>query len=136
MSKHWRAGLALAAIAAWAALEFLPNRAQTATDPSSATVTAPNIVSVTNTPVNAFASHTNDWAGRQVIRVMQNTGTQPVLYALGSTCATTNYHGVLAAGNATRDGLGSIVNLSSWKGSVSVMCETSSGTVVTMEILK
>ena len=110
--------------------------AATATDPTSATVSAPNLVAVSTTATTAILARTNDPAGHSFLRVMQNVGTVPVLYALGSTVAVTNYHGVLAPCSAARDGLGSLVDLSYWRGTVSVMCESGSGTVSAVEILK
>lgn len=124
-------GLAIALLAGIAA----------ATDPASTSVSTPHIVSVSGTPANAFTNSTftareDVTISRRFVRTLQNVGTTPVLYALGSTVATTNYHGVLAAGTDARDGLGSLVDLSNWRGSVSVMCESGSGTVVTIEITR
>ncbi len=80
---------------------------------------------------------TNTWGNENYhLRLIQNVGTVPVLYSLGSTASSTNYHGVLAAGLNARDGLGSIVDLSNWKGSVSIAVESGTGSVATLDLIR
>ena len=44
--------------------------------------------------------------------IIQNVGTFPIFYALNTIAGPNEYHGILAAGNAAQDGLGSVVDLS------------------------
>lgn len=43
--------------------------------------------------------------------MVQNVGTVPLLYAINTVAGAEGYHGVLAAGVATEDGLGSVLSL-------------------------
>ena len=55
------------------------------------------------------------------MRFLQNCGTNAVKVAIGDTAASTDYfHFIIAGGNAEDDGLGSIVDVSKYKGAVTV----------------
>lgn len=55
------------------------------------------------------------------IRAMQNCCAFPVKYAINQTVTANSFHGILAACSATDDGLGSYVDLSKFRGYVSVL---------------
>jgi Zn-dependent alcohol dehydrogenase len=72
-------------------------------------VSAPRVLTVSNGVVNVFSNNASRTDGRTIVRTIQNTGTNALFYCIGNTNVTaTNYHGILAAGSAMRDGLGSI----------------------------
>ena len=100
------------------------------------TVTAkvPRLVTVTNGPVSV-AAMTSSLFGATVTRTIQNCGTNAILYCLGGTVATTNYHGAIAGGNAVRDGLGSVLEISKWPGTVSMMTENGTATAAVTELI-
>ena len=100
----------------------------------AADVTAPQLTTVTTNAQTLFTERESPQNGRVLIRTLQNTGTTPVLYALNSTASATNYHGILAAGLVVRDGLGSVVDLSNWRGTVSVVTETGTSVVSVFEL--
>lgn len=54
------------------------------------------------------------------LRFLQNCGTNAIYVAIGSAASSTNFHFILAGGSAADDGLGSIVDVSKYKGSVSI----------------
>lgn len=103
-------------------------------DAISRSVVAPQVVTVTTAAQYVFTSNPSHDAGRVVSRYMQNTGTVPVIYAIGSVASTTSYHGILAAGTVVRDGLGSGVDLSRYPGQVSVVTASGSSTVCLVEL--
>jgi len=104
-------------------------------DDASRTVVAPSIVTVTTDAQYVFTANTTYLNfGRVLKRAIQNTGTNAVLYAIGSVASTSNYHGILAGGTAVRDGLGSVVDLSSYPGQVSIVTESGSSTVALVEL--
>jgi hypothetical protein len=98
-------------------------------------VSAPQIVTVTSTAVSTvFSLNPSLGVGRPILRTVQNTGTQPVLYLINSTnVSTTSYHGVLAAGQANRDGLGTVLDLSKVPFPVSFITESGSTTIAVVE---
>lgn len=99
-------------------------------------VSSPTIVSTTSNTVALAANVTAGGYENVRLRLIQNIGTVPVLYCLGGTASASNYHGVLAPGIAARDGLGSVLDLTSWKGSVSVAVESGTGSVSTVEVIR
>jgi hypothetical protein len=103
-------------------------------DALSTNVVAPHVVTVTTDAQYVFTASTVRADGRVIARVIQNTGTVPVLYAIGSVASTTSYHGILAGGNAIRDGLGSVVDLSKYSGQVSLITASGSSTVCLVEL--
>lgn len=105
-------------------------------DQVSRAVSAPSVVTVTGTAQYVFTTNPSVTDGRVLSRTIQNTGTAPVLYAIGTVVSSTNYHGVLAGGLADRDGLGSLLDLSRFPGRVSVMVEGEevTGTVALVEL--
>lgn len=73
--------------------------------------------------------------GRVLYRGIQNTGTNPFLYLIGSTnVSATNFTGVAAGGQAVRDGLGSIVDLSRVPWPVSLKTESGETTASAVEL--
>ena len=55
------------------------------------------------------------------LRFMQNCGTVPVKYLISNEdAAADKFHGIIAGGSVVDDGLGSIVDLSRFKGRVSI----------------
>lgn len=54
------------------------------------------------------------------LRFLQNCGTNVVYVAIGSVASTTNFHFIVAGGSAADDGLGSLIDVSKYKGAVSV----------------
>lgn len=97
---------------------------------------ATNIISTTSNAVAMPACASTGGPESVRLRLLQNVGLVPVLYCLGGTASAANYHGVLAPGLAVRDGLGSVVNLTAWRGSVSIAVESGTGTVVAVEVVK
>jgi hypothetical protein len=99
-------------------------------------IAAPQIITVTTTPQTLFTTNGSRTSGRVLFRSIQNTGTQPVLYALnsGGTVTTASYHGVIAGGSGTRDGLGSIVDLSRIPYPVTVATESGTTTIAIIEL--
>lgn len=59
--------------------------------------------------------------GGVAIRSLHNVGTLPVVWAVGNVPTAGNYHGVLAPGLASDDGLGSYKDFSNFKGAVFVL---------------
>lgn len=98
-------------------------------------VSEPTLISTTSNAVAFTATESSGGIENKRIRVLQNVGTVPVLYRLGGTAAADNYHGVLAPCTAARDGLGSVVDLSAWRGSVSIAVESGTGEVAAIEIV-
>ena len=98
------------------------------------TVAAPSLVTVSSTPQSVFATNNAIAAGRVLLRTIQNCGTNAVLYAIGTTVATTNYHGVLAGGAAVRDGLGTVLDVSRIKVPVSLMTESGTSVCALVEL--
>jgi hypothetical protein len=99
-------------------------------------VSDPSIISTTSNAL-ALVTITNTWGNENIHkRTIQNVGTVPVLYCLGTTASATNYHGVLAPGSVARDGLGSVLDVSTWRGSVSVAVESGTGVVAAFELIK
>jgi hypothetical protein len=99
-------------------------------------IAAPSIITVTTTPQTLFTTNSSRSGGRVLFRSIQNTGTQPVLYALnsGGTVSTVSYHGVVAGGSGSRDGLGSIVDLSRVPYPVTVATESGTTTIAIIEL--
>lgn len=113
------AGVAMAALAgnpdvtfgAWARVNQLATEAS-----------VPRVYTISNSAATmVFGTNGEAQAGRTIVRVIQNTGTNPVYFVLGSTnvplslrtnISPTNYHGILAGGQSMRDGLGSVGNFS------------------------
>lgn len=107
------------------------------TGPSSETVSTPIILNAISTgATNILATRTNDPAGRTLFRTLQNVSTIPVLYALGTNASLSNYHGILPPGTTNRDGRGLVVDISPWRGPVSIVTESGTGTVSAVELLK
>lgn len=99
-------------------------------------VSSPSVITVTTNAQTLFSERLSGSDGRVLLRTMQNTGTKAVIFAIGSTVSLTNYHGILAAGSVARDGLGSVVDLRNWRGTISVMTETGTSTVSLMEMIQ
>lgn len=99
-------------------------------------VSSPLLVTATATNVvTLFSTNASRTAGRVLLRTVQNVGTVPVLYLIGSTnVSATNYHGVLAGGAAARDGLGSLLDLSRAPWPVSFQCESNSTVLCGVEL--
>jgi hypothetical protein len=95
-------------------------------------VAVPQILAVSNAVVTVFGTNNSTSGGRVLLRTLQNTGTNAVLYLINpsSTVSSTNYHGVLAGGVAVRDGLGSVLDLSKVPYPVSLITESANGTTV------
>lgn len=55
------------------------------------------------------------------LRVLQNCCIYPIKYAVDTDVAAESFHGILAGCTAQDDGLGSVVDLSRFKGRISVM---------------
>ena len=98
-------------------------------------VTEPVIISTTTNAV-VFDATVSTGPERIRQRTIQNVGTVAVLYRLGGTASDTEYHGVLAPGSAARDGLGSVLDVSNWRGTVSIAVESGTGVVVATEVIK
>lgn len=98
-------------------------------------VSEPVIISTTTNAV-VFDATVSTGPENTRTRTVQNVGTVPVLYRLGGTASDTEYHGVLAPGSAARDGLGSVLDVSTWRGSVSIAVESGTGVVVATEVIK
>jgi len=103
-------------------------------DNLSTSVVAPQIVTVTGTAQYVFTASDVRTQGRVFVRTIQNTGTSPVLYAIGSVASASSYHGVIAAGSTARDGLGSVVDLSRFPGRVPVVTESGTSTICLVEL--
>lgn len=97
-------------------------------------VSSPNVVTVTTTPQTVFTQNLALTDGRVLVRTLQNTGTTPVLYAIGATVTGTAYHGILAGGSVAKDGLGTVLDLSRVRGTVSLMTESGTSTVAVVEL--
>jgi hypothetical protein len=95
----------------------------------SVRVLSPKLLNVTSATTTVPAI-TNTLTSVTTTRTIQNCGTNAILFCLGGAVATTNYHGVIAGGNAVRDGLGSVLDISRWPGAVSLMTESGSSTAV------
>lgn len=54
------------------------------------------------------------------MRFLQNCGTNAVYVAINSVASPANFHFIIAGGSVADDGLGSIVDVSKYKGSVSI----------------
>jgi N-methylhydantoinase B/oxoprolinase/acetone carboxylase alpha subunit len=98
-----------------------------------ATAKAVNLVAVST--VAATIPAVANVGNGKLKRVLQNQGTQAVLYSLGGTASATNYHGTLAGGTGAKDGKGGSVDLSDWPGAVSVITEASTSVVSVQEII-
>lgn len=99
-------------------------------------VTEPALISTTSNTVAFEATVSSGGPENVRLRLLQNVGTVPVLYRLGGTASASAYHGVLAPCSTARDGLGSVVNLTAWRGSVSIAVESGTGVVSTVEIVQ
>lgn len=97
-------------------------------------INTPAPITVGTEPVTIMTERISGAQGRVLVRTVQNTGTVPVLFAIGSTVSATTYHGVLAGGAVAKDGLGSILDLSNWRGTVSFMTESGETTLAPMEM--
>lgn len=98
---------------------------------------APAIVQVTTNPVTVLSTNTLRADGGVLCRFVQNVGTLPVLYLIGATnISATNYHGVIAGGQANRDGLGSVLDLSRTSWPVTFMTESATGRVSVVEMTR
>jgi len=100
-------------------------------------VEAVRIVMVTNTnPTLVLSNTVSRSEGRVVVRRLQNIGTAPLFYGLGTTNVTTNsFHGILAAATAFNNGTGGIVDLSAWPGLVTAVTGPgATNLVATMEV--
>jgi hypothetical protein len=97
-------------------------------------VAAPQLLSVSNTTyVTVFTNNLSVTDGRVLLRSLQNTGTNPVLYAINTTnVSVTNYHGIIAGGKANLDGTGGILDLSRvpWPVSLTAVSGTSQVSVI------
>lgn len=88
-----------------------------AIDARDLAVDTPRIVAANDgVAIDAFDSEDN--VG---FRYLQNCCAFPVKYAIDTDAAAESFHGILAACVATDDGLGSGVDLSKFKGRISVM---------------
>ena len=94
------------------------------------------LLTITSTSVTTvWTNNPSATRGRVLYRGIQNTGTNAFLYLIGSTnVSSTNFTGVVAGGAATRDGLGSIVELSRAPWLISVKTETGQTTVSAVEL--
>jgi hypothetical protein len=92
-------------------------------------VDPPSVVTVTTNAQTVITGNTATGEGRVLLRTVQNTGTNAVLFAINATVSLTNYHGILAGGVAVRDGLGSVLDLSR-AGTAYLSVMTASGTSV------
>ena len=94
------------------------------------------LLSVTNSAVTTvFSANASVTMGRVLYRGIQNTGTNAFLYLIGSTnVSSTNFTGIVAGGQAVRDGLGSIVDLSRAPWPVSLKTESGGTTVTAVEL--
>ena len=100
----------------------------------STAIIPPSIITVSNGAQYVFTASTVRADGRVLFRSMQNTGTNAVIYAIGSVASTSSYHGVIAGGSAVRDGLGSVVDLSRYPGQISVITESGTSTIAIVEL--
>lgn len=87
-------------------------------------VSPPQVLIISNNVIKVFGTNVSDTTGRSFLRTIQVTGTNALYYIIGSetnaaftfnqltNVTATNYHGILAGGNAPRDGLGSVLDVS------------------------
>lgn len=99
------------------------------------TVAAPYVTNVSTTVITLFSTNKSELNGRVLVRTVQNNGTTPVLYAINFTnVSATAYHGIIAPGVASRDGLGSVLDLSAIRYPVSFRTESGSSEISIVEI--
>lgn len=98
-------------------------------------VSSPSLVTVTTTAQTVFTANATQDVGRVLVRTIQNTGTVPILYRIGTSDASAAaYHGVIAAGSVAKDGLGSILDLSKVPFPVSLITESSTSVAALVEL--
>lgn len=66
-------------------------------------------------------------------RSLHNVGTTVVVWKVGGVPTVDDYHGVLAAGSAANDGLGSLQDLSDFKGDIYIISLTGAPRVCVFE---
>ena len=100
------------------------------------TVDDGRVVMVTNgVPTTVFTNYPAVLDGKILIRRVQNMGTGPVFVGLGTTNVTTNsFHAVLAGGTAFNNGTGGDLDISYWSGVVSMISQTSTNNVATIQV--
>jgi hypothetical protein len=111
--------------------------AATITGPAGESLSTPIVTNaVSGSATTILTNRVGDPAGYTLVRTLQNVGTVAVLYALGTNASTSSYHGILRGGTTNRDGTGGTVDLSHWRGLVTIITEGGTGTVSATELLK
>lgn len=114
--------LALAAFVAVAFADVTPN--------SLATARTPNVRSVTSsTAVEVFTAGVGN-----TIKMVQNNGTNALLYGIGVVPTTSSYHGTIAGGTRARDGLGTSVDFSAVSVPIYVITESGTTEISVLEL--